>query len=153
MKKHVILMTLVSLSLFVQAQAQNVRTSLTGLHPASLSGSWRIYSERLFYDVGGGGAWESSGFQNLSIHSNGSYNFGSSRGTWSVQPITASDWKTWKVGSYGPTQKIVLNGWDKGTASGPLEGNGSQVTFVWVLYRVTPPLVRAPGTVDIKFGH
>jgi hypothetical protein len=28
-----------------------------------------------------------------------------------------------------------------------------RVDFVWVIYHVEPPLVRAPGTVHMKFGH
>ena len=156
--KHILsFLCALPLILAVPAHAQSA-TALAGTHPGSLAGTWRIYSERLYYDIGGGGPWASAsqgsaGFRTLVIHGNGTYEFGSSRGSWSVEPIQASDWKTWKVGSYGPSQKIVLQGWNKAGASGPLEGSGSRADFVWVIYRVAPPLVRSPGTVYIKFGH
>ena len=122
------------------------------------AGSWSVYSERLFYDRGGGGATlsASSGTastRTLSLKSDGSWEYGTSKGTWSVGAITAEDWKTWGIESYGPTRKVILAGWNKGTASGPVEESAGRIDFIWVLYRVEPPTVQNPGTVHMKFGH
>lgn len=130
----------------------------TANSPKEFAGNWRAYSERLFYDKGGGGATlsASSGTastQTLSLKNDGTWSYGTSKGTWSISAITADDWKSWGIESYGPARKIFLQGWNKGTASGPVEESAGNVDFIWVLYRVGPPTVQNPGTVHMKFGH
>ncbi len=129
-----------------------------GSADTAFSGSWKVYSQRLFYDEGGGGTTlsASSGTattQTLSLKNDGSWTYGDSTGTWKVSAINTDDWTAWKIDSYGPTRKIVLQGWNKGTASGPVEEEAGTVNFVWVLYRTGPPTVSKPGTVNMKFGH
>jgi serine/threonine protein kinase len=122
--------------------------------PAGLVGPWQIMSARIFYDVGGGGNWSPTGAgEGLTLAADGTWVFGSSSGRWQVQPITAKDWQVWGVQPYGPTQALVLHGWNGEDATGPIEEKGQQAVFVWVIYRVAPPTVAAPGKVDIKFGH
>ena len=129
-----------------------VLTVQGGAGPADMVGSWRIYSERIFYDRGGAGALGTPVSRVLEIKGNGEWEFGESRGTWRVEPIAAGDWKRWSTQPYGPRRKIVLEGWAKGPADGPVE-ESSRVDFVWVIYRVAPPSVRAEGMVQMKFGR
>ncbi len=114
-------------------------------------GKWRVYSERIFYDIGGAGALGISVSRNLEIK-DGSWNFGDSNGKWTVSEITADDWARWGVDSYGPKRKMTLEGWNKGVADGPIEESEGNVDFIWVIYHVEPPLVENAGTVWIKFG-
>ncbi|MEW6455813.1 MAG: hypothetical protein AB1410_03745 [Acidobacteriota bacterium] len=121
-------------------------------------GRWRVYSERLVYDEGGAGPWLTASKRNavtrkLELKADGTWSFGSSQGKWRISPISASDWEKWKIPSYGPTRKIILEGWNKNTASGAVEEGDSGVNFIWVLYRVGPPTVSRPGTVHMKFGR
>ena len=129
-----------------------------GSAESAFAGTWRVYSERLFYDEGGGGTTlsASSGTavtQTLSLKSDGTYSYGDSKGTWSVSSVTDADWKSWGIESYGPTRKITLAGWNKGTASGPVEEESGTVNFLWALYKTGPPTTSKPGTVHMKFGH
>jgi predicted small lipoprotein YifL len=117
-----------------------------------LVGSWRFYSESLYYDAGGGGVMDSSEVvgTDLVLYEDGSWEFGSSSGWWSVAAIDGSEWDRWLVSPYGPTRKILLQGWNGGTGDGPLDEETGYVDFVWVIYHVDSP---DPGTVYIKFGH
>lgn len=124
----------------------------TGTVPPELVGSWRIYSARLFYDVGGAGTVDTTITRRIELNADGTWRFGDSKGTWSVSPISADDWKRWNIDAYKPTRKITLNNWNGGVASGPIE-ESSQVDFFWVIYRAEPPTVSAPGTVHMKFGR
>ncbi len=132
--------------------------SVASNSPAEFVGTWRVYSERLFYDQGGGGSTLSassgtSTTQKLELKKNGEWTFGSSSGTYIVAGVGEGDWKSWGIEAYGPTRKITLEGWNKGTASGPVEESGNVVSFIWVLYRVGPPTVSKPGMAHMKFGH
>ncbi|OGV91026.1 MAG: hypothetical protein A3K19_25115 [Lentisphaerae bacterium RIFOXYB12_FULL_65_16] len=126
--------------------------------PQELVGRWRILSERLFYDKGGGGALLAATGANaavtrlLELGEKGDWSFGGSKGKWSVSPATDEDWKRWGIGAYGPTRKLVLADWNGGTADGPIEET-AQVDFLWVLYRVGPPAVQDPGTAHVKFSR
>ena len=125
--------------------------------PEEFVGSWRVYSERIYYDVGGAGALLSiaSGnapTQGLILSSGGKWEFGDSKGTWTVTEITDEDWSRWDVSPYGPTRKLVLDGWKGDTADGPVE-ESTRVDFIWVIYHVEPPLVQNAGTIWMKFGH
>ncbi|MBI4475198.1 MAG: IPT/TIG domain-containing protein, partial [Acidobacteria bacterium] len=123
----------------------------SGATSPDVAGVWRVYSARLFYDQGGGGSVTSGG-STLDIRSDGTWSYGSSSGTWSVSAITSEDWQRWSISPYGPSRKLVLSGWNNGTADGPIEET-DRVNFLWVLYRVGPPTVSAPGTVHMKFGR
>ena len=124
----------------------------TGSVPRELVGSWRIYSARLFYDAGGAGTVDTTITRRIELNADGTWQFGDSKGTWSVSPISEADWKRWDINAYKPTRKITLNNWNGGVASGPIE-ESSQVDFFWVIYRAEPPTVSDPGTVHMKFGH
>ena len=119
-------------------------------------GSWRVYSQRIFYDEGGAGSYGAASegttsSTKLEIKKDKKWSYGSSSGTWEVSEITDTDWSSWKIDSYGPTRKMTLEGWNKGIASGPIEEDG--VNFIWVIYRVQPPISEKPGMVNMKFGH
>lgn len=133
------------------------KSSSTGGSPGEFAGSWRAYSERIYYDRGGAGALLSIAKGNaitrtLKISSDGRWEFGDSKGTWTVSAITDEDWSRWGISPYGPTRKVVLDGWNKASADGPAE-ESTRVDFIWVIYHVEPPLVQNPGTIWIKFGH
>ncbi|MBI2664759.1 hypothetical protein HYX10_05475 [Candidatus Woesearchaeota archaeon] len=115
-------------------------------------GSWRIFSERIFYDIGGAGAAAVPVTRNLELFKDGTWSFGDSQGTWTVTEITSDDWVRWDVNAYGPTRKIVLDNWNNAVADGPVEGS-AYIDFIWVIYHVEPPLVQNPGTIWLKFGH
>ncbi len=119
---------------------------------SDIVGSWRIYSSRLFYDAGGAGVLGTTATQVLELKADSSYSFGSSSGTWSVESISSDDWTRWGIKPYGPTMKIILSGWNGGSADGPIE-ESTGVDFIWVIYKVGPPIVSASGTVQMKFGH
>jgi hypothetical protein len=119
--------------------------------PASFT-SWRVYSARIYYDEGGGGDLSNVITTQLELSDSGAWHFSSSSGAWYTAAITAEDWQRWGADPYGPTSKLVLSGWNGGTADGPVEESGGYVDFLWVIYRVEPPEVSAPGTVWMKFG-
>ena len=102
-----------------------------------LVGSWRDYS-----------APETS--RSLELHGDGTWEFGSSSGTWTVQSIDDSDWESWGVDPYGPTRKIGPYGWDGDVADGPIE-ESNRVDFIWVIYYVD--LGAGPRQGQVKFGR
>ena len=114
--------------------------------------SWRAYSEYIYYDAGGSGGSDASasGTTRLDLYADGSWQFGSSSGYWSIEPIAPSDWDRWGVSGYGPERKVVLQGWNGGAEGGPIEESAGYVDFVWVIYHVESP---DPGLIYIKFGH
>ncbi len=118
-----------------------------------LAGQWRVYSSRLFYDQGGGGPLGMNSATPLVLSESGEWSYGPSSGTFTASPIAPADWSRWHVTPYGPTRKLVLHGWNRGTGDGPIETENGQVVFLWIIYRVGPPTVQAPGTVYLKFGH
>ena len=120
--------------------------------PVEFVGNWRVYSETLFYDAGGSGGSDPSASttRELSLNDDGTWEFGSSNGTWYVTTIDAADWSRWGVEEYGPQRKIVLEDWNDDVADGPVEDSEAGVDFLWVIYRVDEP---SPGVVQMKFGH
>ncbi len=116
-------------------------------------GSWRIFSERIFYDIGGAGSAAVPVTRNLELLKDGTWKFGDSQGTWTLTEITNEDWSRWGINSYGPTRKIILDKWNKATADGPIEETKDYVDFIWAIYHVEPPLVQNAGTIWMKFGH
>ena len=120
---------------------------------AKLVGTWRLYSSRLFYDSGGGSGISQFG-PPMVVSADGTWQFETSRGKWSTSQITPDDWKKWGSNPYGPTRKIVLEGYNKVGADGPIEpsSSGARVDFFWVIYRTGPPDTPA-GSVHSKYGH
>ncbi len=121
----------------------------------SLVGNWRSYPQRLYFDAGGSLKVDTPSSRKLELKANGKWVFGSSSGTWKLANIEAKDWTKWGIEPYGPKKKIVLNNWNKKIAYGPIEESSikGQVDFIWVIYRVDPPVVSRPGIMHAKFGH
>lgn len=128
-------------------------TSAPNPNPKEFAGLWREFSSRMFYDAGGGGALGAGSGVPLEINSDGTWKFGGSAGKWQIEAIQGTDWKKWGVESYGPTRKMVLNGWNKDVADGPVEESDEGVDFIWAIYRVGSPTVSSPGQVQVKYGH
>jgi len=128
------------------------KASISDADPAFVD-SWRIFSERIFYDIGGAGSSIVPVTRNLELLKDGTWRFGDSQGTWTVTEITSEDWARWDINSYGPTRKMILDNWNKAVADGPIEETKGYVDFIWVIYHVEPPLVQNPGTAWLKFGH
>ncbi|MBI4215024.1 hypothetical protein HY546_03430 [archaeon] len=126
-----------------------------GTADRSLVGEWSARSESLFYDAGGRSNPDMTvtSSRRLVLKPDGAWEFGSSSGTWSISAIIEGDWEKWEISSYGPSRKIVLDGWSGTTASGPIEESNDRVDFFWVIYRVEPPVVSEPGQMQIKFGR
>jgi hypothetical protein len=116
-------------------------------------GNWRIFSARLYYDAGGGSDVGTPSSRLLTLAVGGTWTYGPSTGTWTIQPIKSADWKRWKVSSYGPTRKVVVVGWSKGSADGPIEESHGRVDFMWLIYHVRRPVVSDPGILYLKFGR
>lgn len=113
---------------------------------------WRIYSARLFYDIGGAGSIGGT-TRTLELAEDGKWNFGDgSHGTWSSVPIVEDDWKKWGVEPYGPARKIVLDGWNDAVADGPIEEGTQGADFFWVIYRNNEQGDNA-GQIQMKFGY
>lgn len=136
----------------IPSDQSNSETASTS-NPKEFVGLWRAFSSRLFYDNGGGGALGSGSGAPLEINADGTWQFSTSAGKWHVEDIAESDWKKWGSESYGPTRKMVLDGWNKDVADGSVEELNGRVDFFWVIYRVGPPTVGAPGQVQVKYGH
>lgn len=123
--------------------------------PSPVVGVWRIYSSRLFFDIGGAGAVGDS-YTTIDIAQDGTWDFGGSTGTWSVEPINEGDWQKWKIHDYGPKTKMVLTGWNNAMADGPIENDSSEpgrIAFFWIIYHVRGPTDKDAGQIQTKFGH
>ncbi len=131
------------------AQANPVESSME----PQIVRKWRIYSESIYFDSGGHNFLDTPVTTVLQLNADQTWSFSSSSGTWSVQAITDADWQKWGVPSYGPTRKLVLNGWNSETNDGPIEETDSRVDFMWVIYRVGPPTVSSPAQIQMKFGQ
>lgn len=120
--------------------------------PAADFTAWRVLSARIYYDDGGGGDLSTVITTTLDIYDDGTWEFGSSSGMWYVESITDDDWQLWGIDPYGPTEKLVLEGWNGDVADGPIEGSGGYIDYMWIVYREGPPAISAPGTVWMKLG-
>lgn len=132
------------------AAAFTVFSQNTVFAQTNVAGSWRPYSESIFYDRGGNKSIVPV-TRRMTLSPNGQWSFGTSSGKWHVETITQNDWDNWKINPYGPTKKIVLSGWNKSTAEGPIEESSGNIDFIWVIYRTQSSF--GPATVWIKFGH
>lgn len=124
----------------------------SALADGGFEGLWRVFSSRIFYDIGGAGGMTGT-TRTLELDGEGNWAFGSSHGKWSVQPISSGDWEKWGIEPYGPTKKIILEEWNGRGADGPVEESGGNTDFFWAIYPVEPPEVENAGTVQTKFGH
>lgn len=118
-----------------------------------VTGEWRVYSEAIYYDTGGWNFLDTPVTTLLELKEDGTWNFGTSTGTYSIVEISEEDWTKWDVEPYGPTRKLVLEGWNSSSADGPIEETESRVDFMWVIYRAEPPVVENSGQIQMKFGH
>lgn len=125
------------------------KSTRSGSADSALVGSWRPYSEAIYYDSGSNNIITPVS-RYLELKSDGTWVFGSSSGVWSVASLSSKDWISLGISSYGPTRKLVLNNWNKGTATGPIEESGT-VDFFWVVYRSESESL-GPATIWIKFG-
>lgn len=128
-------------------------STTSGTVDKALAGDWRVISAVLYYDNGKNTKDVKTTLptRRLSVADDGKWQFGSSNGAWSVSTIEDSDWTGWDVRSYGPTRKLVLDGWSGSTSKGPIEESTGPVDFFWVIYRYTSD-TSGPGTVWMKFG-
>ena len=81
------------------------KASIADADPAFL-GSWRIFSERIFYDIGGAGSAAVPVTRNLELLKDGTWKFGDSKGKWTVTEITAADWTRWGINEKGEKVEI-----------------------------------------------
>ncbi len=114
---------------------------------------WHVVSSRLSYDAGGGSNSSADATDMLSFGRNGIWRSVHGQGTFRIERISPADWPRWRIAAYGPTLKVVLNGWKGRTVDGPIETSGKQITFFWLVYHVGPPVTTSPATIFVKFGR
>ncbi|PIN81256.1 hypothetical protein COV11_02330 [Candidatus Woesearchaeota archaeon CG10_big_fil_rev_8_21_14_0_10_30_7] len=131
--------------------SQPLQTQNSQLLDLSVVGSWRAYSQAIFYDSGSSNWLNKPSTRRLTISPDGTWEYGST-GTWKTEQITENDWRKWNIQPYGPTKKIVLNGWSNSIGDGPIEEGSQGVDFIWIIYR-SEKLSLGPATIQIKFGH
>lgn len=119
---------------------------------ALLAGKWRALSKYAYYDSGGSAAMQASSTILLYLNADKTWGYGTSSGTWNVSEITQADWAKWKVEPFGAKYRLTLEGWQGGSADGPVEQSAQKVDFVWAIYRATPDETTTPAQVQMKFG-
>ena len=124
---------------------QPTPTPAAGSLEDALVGTWRNYTD-------------TKSTRMLELRADKTWSFGSSNGSWHVEPIQPGDWEPWGMAPeilapYYPTQKIVVEGWNRGTASGPIEEGDLGIDFFFVVYQVGPPIVSRPALAQLKFGR
>lgn len=128
-------------------------SSSTGTVDATLAGNWRVLSEIIYFTNGLVSPVDVTEVTTLLVlDASGSWQFGSSSGTWGVSDIVDSDWTTWGTSAYGPTRKITLNGWNNSTSTGPIDETNGVVDYLWAIYGYTSD-TNGPGTMWMKFGR
>ncbi len=137
-----------------QQQTQSQSTQST---PTPSAGGWQVLQESICYQKGGCNVGTNA-YDTLNINADGSWSFGSSSGKWSVSQTTGDDANKWGYGLADPSQattkfpyKITLDGWDGGSASGPLElSSDGKVNFIWVIYPYDQSNI-GPALIVMKF--
>ena len=120
-----------------QNNPENPKTA--GDIDTKLVGKWRSYSDLHSTRL-------------LELRADGTWQFGTSSGKWSVAKIDSDDWGRWYLADSGLfTRKIILDGWNKGMADGPLQESGGNVDFIYILYNVTYEGVEK--SVQLKYGR
>ncbi len=105
-----------------------------------LVGNWRSYSDIKNTKL-------------LELYADGKWVLGTSSGSWRVTNIKTSDWAKWGIESYGPSRKIILEGWNDDIVDGPVEEAESNINFFWVIYDVTLENYGEPNQIQVKYGH
>jgi len=111
---------------------------------ASLVETWRSYSE-------------TRNLRRIEVKADKTWSYGSSSGTWRVEPILEGDWEAWGLppnqdAGYDPRLKMVLVGWNNGTFSGPILEGPVGVDFFYVVYQAGP-FIGGNTAWYIKFGR
>jgi hypothetical protein len=150
MKIFLIVIGLIAIIMASPARSGEQFTYSTGV-PGEAAGKWRVCSARICYDQGSGGSLgRFSGI--LELNDAGQWLFGKSTGAFAIDSVSDDDWKRWGINPYGPRRKITLSRWCSTVADGPIEESNG-IEYVWVIYRVSPPTTKAPGTVWLKLGR
>lgn len=117
----------------------------------TLIGSWRIYSESVYFKKGGY-EFASPATSALNLRGDGTWAFGGAQGTWTVLPIADDDWSAWGIGKKEFTKKLVLSGWNGRETMGPIEDTSYGGKFLWAVYDAEPPEVKDSAQVWVKFA-
>ncbi len=134
-----------------ETQPQSTQT------PTLSTGGWQVLQESICYQKGGCNVGTNA-YDTLNINADGSWSFGSSSGKWSISQTTSDDANKWGYGLADPSQattkfpyKITLDGWDGGSATGPLElSSDGKVNFIWVIYPYDQSNI-GPALIVMKF--
>ncbi|MDP3741870.1 MAG: PsbP-related protein [Candidatus Micrarchaeota archaeon] len=118
---------------------------------ADFNKNWAAYSKSLYYDNGEFSFLETPS-DILELNPDRTWTFGAKSGTWTLVEITPADWAKWGINEYGPTNKLVLYGWDSDVVDGPIEESRGVPEFLWVIYRQGAPEFNSPGQIQMKFG-
>ena len=124
------------------------------VNPGSLDddvvGDWRILSEMAYFDNG-----QTSTITPVStllvLDSDGTWEFGSSSGSASVEDIDDADWTYWDIDPYEATRKLVLDDWNDDEGKGPIDEGDLGVDNLWVVYDYESD-DNGPGKIWMKFG-
>lgn len=125
--------------------------------PIPSAGGWQVLQESICYQAGGCNVG-SNAFDTLNINSDGTWSFGGSSGKWSVSQTTTDDASQWSYALADPSTtttkfpyKITLDGWNGGSATGPLElSSDNIVNFIWLIYPYDKSTI-GPALIVMKF--
>ena len=133
--------------------AKSPLAQLSATSASAFAGSWSADSELLLYDEGESSAPRPPPDQ-LNLEPGGTWVFGGNKGTWEFTTIESGDWERWHWTAPRDSKlKLVFVNWNGDAADGPVVFSESRnVDFFWVVYRVGPPAIESPATVQIRFG-
>lgn len=125
----------------------------SGTVDKAVAGEWRVLSAVVYFKNGKTSRDVKTTLptRRLTVGADGSWQFGSSNGTWGAASTEDTDWTKWEVKPYGPTRKLIVNNWAGGTSTGPIEESGNGIESFWVIYPYTSE-GYGEGTVWMKFG-
>ncbi|MBI4399261.1 hypothetical protein HY570_00795, partial [Candidatus Micrarchaeota archaeon] len=117
-------------------------------------GLWRIYSNKIYYDAGGGSDYVGVPIEyRLDMFDDGTWDYGGVKGTWVIENIAEGDEQRWGARPYGSTRKIILVNWETFPVDGPMEEDEDSILFFWLIYHVDRTEFSEPGQVQLKFGR
>jgi len=119
----------------------------TGTIDPQLVRSWTVISKSTQYDDGDYAS--TAGGPKMIIAADGTWEYGTRSGAWSVFDIVSSDWTRWDYGPYISTRKIVLIESTGQMIDGPIDDNFSGVSGFSIFERVTDP---KPGIQQTQFS-